>query len=158
MGSDERLPVGDSWNGPQPVPGYHFEYTQHAGGMPDTGLETDGKWEACMLEILCTLKKAEEVFFLQRYDYYLRLIFCLERFQGCLILGVRGSRAFKTDWLPPAESGSGARKMLVFLVKSPVDFWSNLPWSFIYLLPFLAEDVALCPLGCLTCLDYPTTD
>ena len=158
MGSDERLPVGDSWNGPQPVPGYHFEYTQHAGGMPDTGLETDGKWEACMLEILCTLKKAEEVFFLQRYDYYLRLIFCLERFQGCLILGVRGSRAFKTDWLPPAESGSGARKMLVFLVKSPVDFWSNPPWSFIYLLPFLAEDVALCPLGCLTCLDYPTTD
>lgn len=29
------------------------------------GLGADGKWEAfCMLEMFCTLKKAEEIFFL----------------------------------------------------------------------------------------------
>ena len=70
VGSGERLPVGESWTGPQPPPGYHFECTQPPRGMPEPGLGTDGRWEASwVLEILCTFKKAEQVFFLQRHDY-----------------------------------------------------------------------------------------
>lgn len=65
MGSGEYLPGGESWNAPQLALRYHFECIEHPEGAPYMGLGADGTWEAsCVLEMLCTLKKAEEVFFL----------------------------------------------------------------------------------------------
>lgn len=65
LGSGVYLPFGESWNRPQLALRYHFECTEYPGCMPHMGLGADGKWEAfCMLEMFCTLKKAEEIFFL----------------------------------------------------------------------------------------------
>lgn len=69
VGSGEHLPVGESWNQPRLASRYHFEHMQHPEGMPHVGPGIDGKRTAsCKLEMFCTLKKAEGVFFSQRYD------------------------------------------------------------------------------------------